>query len=276
MIKKLFSNKYFIILLIVTLFLIVTMIFSVNKSEEETSTSDNIIIKITLPVQKAVYGISSGIRNFFDHFDDIDALNKQNEKLLKRNAELNSQIEKYKNYKKENERLRNLLLLQDTYKDFETTAANVIGKDSSQWFLSLMIDKGTDDGLKMSDTVINHEGLIGHITDIGSNWARITTILDSDSNVAVIVERTEDLATINGDINLSSDSLCKMSYISKDSTITVGDIVKTSGLGGIYPKGINVGTIKDIHSDNQGVSQYADVKPSVNFDKIYEVLVITN
>ena len=70
--------------------------------------------------------------------------------------------------------------------------------------------------------------------------------------------------------------LCKMTYIPKDSALTVGDIIKTSGLGGVYPKGLNVGKIKEIHPENQGVSQYADVIPSVNFDRIYEVYVITN
>jgi len=229
-----------------------------------------------LPIQKAVYGVSSGIRNFFSHFDDIDELNAKNKELAETNAKLKSQVDRYKSYKNENERLRSMLILKDTYKDFNTVAANVIGKDSSQWFISLTIDKGTDDGLKMNNTVVTVDGLVGHITDIGSNWARVTTILDSNSTVAVIVERTEDLATVNGDTSVSTNSLCKMTYISKDSTITVGDVVKTSGFGGIYPKGINVGTIKEIHSESQGVSQYANVKPSVNFNKLYEVLIITN
>ena len=78
------------------------------------------------------------------------------------------------------------------------------------------------------------------------------------------------------DIDLSEKGQCKMTYISKDSKITVGDVAKTSGLGGVYPKGITVGKITEIYSENQGVSQYAEVTPAVNFDKIYEVYVITN
>lgn len=275
MIKKLFSNKYFIILLVVTLLLIVTMIFSVNKSYE-TKATDNIIIKITMPVQKFVYSVSSGVRNFFSHFGDISEIKQENKELNDKISKLESTVERYKAYQTENERLRNMLDLKDTYKDFELTAANVTGKDSSRWFLSLTLDKGTDDGLNMSDTVITNEGLVGHITDIGTNWARVTTILDSQSTVAVIVERTDDLATVDGDIDLAESGLCKMTYISKDSALTVGDVIKTSGLGGVYPKGLNVGKIKEIHPENQGVSQYAEVTPSVNFDRIYEVFVITN
>ncbi len=275
MIKKLFSNKYFVILLCVTVLLIVAMLFSVNKSYE-TKASDNVIVKVTMPVQKFVYGISSGIRGFFSHFGDIAEIRAENEKLNKRISMLESTVERYKTYKTENERLRSLLGIQNTYKDFELTAANVIAKDSSRWFLSVTLDKGTNDGLEMADAVITYDGLVGHITDIGTNWARVTTILDSQSTVAVIVDRTEDIATVDGDIDLSEKGLCKMTYISKDSKITVGDVAKTSGLGGVYPKGITVGKITEIYSENQGVSQYAEVTPAVNFDKIYEVYVITN
>ena len=275
MIRKLFNNKYFVILLIVTIILIIAMIFSINKSYE-TKASDNVIAKITMPVQKLFYNMSSGVRGFFTHFGDISDLKKTNDALNDKITKLKNEIEKNNIYKVENERLRTMLNLKDTYKDFELVATNVTGKDSSTWFLSLTVDKGTDDGLEMLDTVITSDGLVGHITDIGTNWARVTTILDSQSTVAVSVDRTEDLATVDGDIDLSADGLCKMTYISKDSTITVGDIAKTSGLGGVYPKGISVGKIVKIHPENKGVSQYAEIEPSVNFNRIYEVFVITN
>lgn len=275
MIKKLFSNKYFVILVCITVLLIITMLFSVNKSYQ-TKAVDNIIVKITMPVQKAVYGISSNIRGFFSHFGDISELKAENKKLNSRISVLESTVEQYKTYKTENERLRALLGLKNTYKDFELTAANVTGKDSSRWFLSITLDKGTKDGLEMADAVITYDGLVGHITDIGTDWARVTTILDSQSTVAVIVDRTEDIATVDGDLDLSEKGLCKMTYISKDSKITVGDVAKTSGLGGVYPKGLTVGKITEIYSDNRGVSQYAEIEPAVDFDKIYEVYVITN
>ena len=275
MIKKLFTNKYFVILFIVTILLIVGMIFSINRSYE-TTTSDNLIIKITMPVQRFFSGIAENVRDFFSYFGDTAELKKENEKLSAEVEQLKSKNERNDIYKKENERLRGMLDLKDTYKDFEMVAANVTGRDSSTWFLSLTIDKGTDDGLKMADTVITPYGLVGHITDIGNNWAMVTTILDSQSTVAVMVERTEDFATVDGDVDLAANSICKMTYIPKASTITVGDTIKTSGLGGVYPKGINVGKITKIHPENKGVSQYAEVEPYVDFNKLYEVFVITN
>lgn len=275
MIKKLFNNKYFVALLIVTIILVIGMIFSINRSYE-TTPSDNFIIKLTMPVQKFVSGIANNVRGFFSHFGDIAHLRQENEQLEIQLKKLEDQNSRNEVYKKENERLREMLGLKDTFKDFKLVASNVIGRDSSTWFVSLMIDKGTNDGLEMMDAVITPDGLVGHITDIGSNWARITTILDSQSTVAVMVERTEDLATIDGDVDLSANGICKMTYIPKDSTITVGDTAKTSGFGGVYPKGINVGKIIKIHPENKGVSQYAEIEPSVNFDRIYEVYVITN
>ena len=275
MIKKLFNNKYFVILLIVTIILIIGMIFTINKSYD-TTPSDNFIIKLTMPVQKFVSGIADNVRGFFSHFGDIAQLKQENEQLQIKLKQLEEQNNRNAIYKKENERLREMLGLKDTYKDFELAAANVTGRDSSTWFISLTIDKGTDNGLEMMDAVVTPDGLVGHISDIGSNWAMVTTILDSQSTVAVMVERTEDLATIDGDVDLSASGICKMTYIPKDSTITVGDIAKTSGFGGVYPKGINVGKIIKIHPENKGVSQYAEIEPAVNFDRIYEVYVITN
>ena len=275
MIKKLFNNKYFVILLVVTIFLVIGMIFSINKSYTTTS-SDNLIFKITMPVQKFVSGVADNIRGFFSHFGDIAQLKQENEQFRIKIKQMDEENKRNEVYKKENERLREMLGLKDTYKEFDLTAANVTGRDSSTWFVSLTIDKGTDNGLEMMDAVITPDGLVGHITDIGSNWAMVTTILDSQSTVAVMVERTEDLATIDGDVDLSANGICKMTYIPKDSTITVGDIAKTSGFGGVYPKGINVGKIAKIHPENKGVSQYAEIEPAVNFDRIYEVYVITN
>ncbi len=275
MIKRIFKNKYIVILITITILLIIAMMFSVNRSYETTA-SDNIIVKITMPVQKLVYNVSSGVRDFFSHFGDIAKIREENERLNQKISVLESRIDQYSEYKYENERLRKLLGIKDTYKDFKLEAANVIGKDSSKWFLSITIDKGTNDGLSMADSVITYDGLVGHITDIGKDWARVTTILDSQSTVAVVVQRSGDMATIDGDVELAEKGLCKMTYISKDSTITVGDVAKTSGLGGVYPKGINVGKITQIHSENQGVSQYAEVKPTVDFDRLYEVYVITN
>ena len=91
-----------------------------------------------------------------------------------------------------------------------------------------------------------------------------------------MVSRTDDLATVDGDIDLLESGLCKMTYIAKGSNLTVGDLVETSGLGGTYPKGISVGKIKEIHLETQGISQYAVIEPSVDFSRIYEVFVITN
>ncbi len=275
MIKKLFSNKYFVILFIVTLLLIIGMIFSINKSYE-TKKTDNFIIKITMPIQRFVSGASEGVRGFFSHFGDIAQLRQENESLKNKVTQLEEENKKNVIYKTENERLRNMLDIKDTFEDFELVAANVTGRDSSTWFLSITIDKGTKDGLEMADTVITPDGLVGHITDIGTSWAMVTTILDSQSTVAVMVERTEDLATVDGDVDLSSKGLCKMTYIPKDSSVTVGDIAKTSGFGGVYPKGLTVGKILKIHPENKGVSQYAEISPAVNFDRIYEVFVITN
>ena len=117
MIKKLFNNKYFVILLIVTLVLIIGMIFTLNKSYE-TKTSDNIIMRITMPFQKAVHAVSEKTREFFEHFGNIAELNRENQKLKTTVTQLEEKVQKNNMYKVENERLRAMLNIKDTYKDF--------------------------------------------------------------------------------------------------------------------------------------------------------------
>ena len=168
MIKKLFTNKYFIILLLVTFLLILSLIFS-NTIGRDVLPSDNLLVKITAPVQRLFTGIATNIGGFFNHFGDIAALREENEKLRQENSSLENTIRRYQNYEKENTRLKAMLDIQDTYTDFETVAANVIGKDPGTWFQSFIIDKGTKDGLVEFDTVITPDGLVGYISALGSD-----------------------------------------------------------------------------------------------------------
>lgn len=262
-----------IIILIIILIVLLCMIATKSTNSTKTSAPKNFVMSVLTPVQSGFTKISKGFGGFFGHFSDITVLKEENEKLSKQVDALTVEVRNLEDYKLENERLKNLLDLKENT-EYETVSALVVARDSSYWFSKFTINKGTDDGLEKHCAVITSKGLVGSITEIGSNWAVVTSIIDPDSSEGAVLERTQDTAIVEGTVDLSYEGLCRVSYISKDSQLLTGDIIVTSGLGGIYPKGLSIGKVRELEPDTKGMSQYAIVEPSVDFSKISEVLVI--
>lgn len=212
----------------------------------------------------------------FDYFGDIKALKAENEALLSKVAELENENRALESLKAENERLLSLLDLKTSMTQFEMVGCRVIAKDAGNWFHSFTIDKGSLSGIAENQVVITSRGVVGRIVEVGTNWAKVVSIIDNTSSVGCIVARTGDIAVIDGDLELQKDGYCKMSYLSKGTDITVGDLIETSGLGGIYPKGLLIGKVREIRPDTLSMSEYAVVEPAVDFEKISEVMVIKN
>jgi rod shape-determining protein MreC len=178
-------------------------------------------------------------------------------------------------YKEENDRLRELLELKNTQmSEYKTAAARIISYEPDNWNETIVIDKGSRNGIKEGSVVVTGGGVVGQVTETGTTWSRVSAIINLDNALGVRVIRTGDLAIVEGDSELSREGNCKMSFIAKDASVIVGDLLETSGLGGIYPPGMTVGTVTKINSDNTGTMQYAVVKPVVDFNNLYEVLVI--
>ena len=115
---------------------------------------------------------------------------------------------------------------------------------------------------------------MGYINEIGTSWARVVSIIDADSSAGAIVQRTGDRGLAEGDLELSMEGLCKMTYVSKQANLVPGDYVETSGIGVIFPPGLYIGRIREVETQTQGISQSAIVEPAVDFSKLSEVLVI--
>ena len=154
--------------------------------------------------------------------------------------------------------------------------AEVISMDSSIWFDVFTINKGEKDGIKNNMTVLTPQGLVGKVTQTFSTTAQVTSILDVNNAVSARLTKTGDLITTKGDMNLVDKRLLKLKYVTSDVNLAEGDVVETSGMGGIYPKGIFIGTISKVEQDNKTMKTYAVLEPGVDFNKISEVLVISN
>ena len=237
---------------------------------------EQIVGTITAPVQSLTSGLSGSITGFLDQFLRASEISQENEQLREENRKLIEQMVDYENYKHENESLKEQLGIQEENPQWETMTASVIGRDPSDQFYSFTIDKGTLDGVSYQDPVITADGLVGIVSEGGPVFAKVTTILDVRLNVACQDVRTQDVATISGDIEMAQQGKCKMSLIPRESGIAKGDIVQTAGTSGLYPQGIVVGRVSDVGFEPQGTMMYAVVEPANDIKSIKDVVIITS
>ena len=169
-------------------------------------------------------------------------------------------------------------MLELTQKDteFEYIAADVTATDMTNWSKTFTIDKGLVDGVEKNCAVVTVDGLVGHVSEVGRTWARVVSVIDSSSSVGATVTRLNANAVVNGNLALSSDSMCVMDYLIKDTNVEIGDYVVTSGKGGIYPRGLYIGKVTQLNDDVSGLSREAIIEPGVDFYDLNEVLIIKN
>lgn len=272
--KNFFKNKgaASLIALVIVLGAVIGFI---NASGVKVSFVENVVNVIVTPIQKLITSAGSGINNFFGYFSDVDAIKEENKKLKEQNAELKNKLKNAEVFEKENESLRSLLGLKKTQTEFETEAAEIVSRDPGNWFSTITIDKGTANGIAADQAVItDNNALVGRVYEVGSNWAKIVTITDPECSAGALIERSGEYGVIEGDAVLEQEGKFKLSYISKNTNLIVGDTLVTSGLGGIFPAGLAIGKVQSMKTDVQGISQYAVVEPACDLKKIKNVLII--
>ncbi len=270
------KNKYKIMLIAATVILIVSLIVGSAVSRKKAGGASDALGIVFSPVQGFFSGMGNSISGFFNYLSNMNNYEKENETLAQRVAVLEDELRKTDNLKEENQRLRKMLELKENEKDYETVAADVISYEMDNFSKSYTVNKGLKDGITQNCAVITSYGLVGYVSQVGRNWAKISPIVDSKVSVSATVLRVSNTAIVQGDISLMKDGLCKMTYVSKESGIEVGDHIETSGAGGIIPAGIYIGKVTQIKDDVTGVSKEAIIKPGVDFLNLNEVLIIKN
>ncbi len=230
---------------------------------------------VTAPTESLFSKIFSPITSLSDKFADKDKLRKENEELKARVDELLKENRGAEEYIEENKRLKDLLGIKDEMINKEVVAANVISYDWDNFSETVTINRGSKDGIEKEDAVVSSLGIIGRVTEVGSDWARVTTLLSPKHSLGVKITRTGDLAVAEGDIKLAKDKKLRLGYISGAAELIEGDIIETSGIGGVYPPAVTVGKVSEIKKDNSGTVSYAVVEPAADFTRLFEVLVIT-
>lgn len=227
------------------------------------------------PVLTLISSSANKIKNIQLYFVSLESYKKQNEELARENAQLKKTALSSAEYKEENERLSKLLDMQNEYRRrYNTINAKVVSYEPNNWYDTIVINKGSWNGIKIGDAVIAPGGVVGRITEVGGAYSIISTILSSYTSVAVRDVGCGILSIVEGDTTLAKQKMCRMSFIEDTDEIKLGDVLETTGSGGIFPEGINVGIVKEIKAENS--LPYAVVQPGVDLSELYEVSVIVS
>lgn len=267
-----FKSARFKILLGVLIMLLFFMLRAAYNNEMAPMLSQ-IAGAVITPLQKASSTISTTVGNYFQRYAQADQIAQENEQLQEQVNQLREQLVELENYRQENATLKEFLDIKEENPDFELEPAAVVARDPNHRFYSFTIDKGALAGVALRDPVISPEGLVGVISEVGYNWAKVTTILDVEVNVGAYDIRTRDIGLITGDISLAAQGRCKLTYLPRESSATAGDLVVTNG-GGLFPKDLVVGEIVNVAFDKGEISLFAEVQPAADIQTLTDVMVI--
>lgn len=266
------NKKSGVLGIIITIIILIIIVMVSNTNKEEASFIEKAFNSFVMPIQNGLVHIKNKVSGNSSFFSNLDSLKSENESLKQTNSELEQKVRELEIIKAENETLKEYANLKDKYTEFTTIPGYVINKDISNYSDNIVINIGSNDGVAKDMTVISDKGLVGHIISVTNNTAKVQTIIDSSSTVSSIISSSKDPIVVKG--TLESDKELRATYISTDVNLVQGDNVETSGIGGIYPKGILVGTIKQVINTKNLVDRYALVETAVNFNKLETVLVI--
>jgi len=256
----------------ITIVILIILVIITNMENSKLYNVENVISKIISPIQNGITYLQNKISGNSVFFADMDQLKQENQNLKEKNSRLEQQLRELEILKAENETLKQYVDLTDKYESYKTIPAYVINEDITNYSKTIVINVGKDDGIKENMTVIADEGLVGYVISVTSNTAKVQTIVDSASSTSAISSSTRDTMVCKGTID--GTSTLKATYISTESSIIEGDSVETSGMGGIYPKGIYIGKVTSVKEGKNKIDETVEVQTAVDFEKLETVLVV--
>lgn len=231
---------------------------------------------VTTPVQRLVSGVSGAFGKGFGYFTEFDDLKAENEELKKQLREMEQTVRDAELALEENAQLRAAAGQPERTRDLTTVTAEVIARNPGDWAMTLSLDKGSSHGVEVGDLVITVDGMVGYVSEVYSNTCEITTVVDVEMQCGALITRTRETAIAEGNYDLMADGNLRLSYLTEDASVVIGDTVETSGRGGLFPKGIMIGTVESVLPEENGISYYAILKPFVNVDTVSSVMIVTD
>ena len=259
---------------IIALIVLFTCISLTNSTPRKTLLLEGFISDVVSLPQRLYATAKAYVTSDDTYFSDMETLKKENEELKKKIEELEKMAIDYEQVTAENDVMRSHLKLADRYKDYNLIVADIISDSATNWEATYIINKGEKDGIKPGMTVITNEGLVGYIETVTRKTSKIISILDAGNSVSSRVSRTRDEIVCKGSVSSTEEQELKIMNIPMGTVLIEGDKIETSGIGGIYPKGLAVGKIVEIVNKKNPIENEAIVKTNVDFNKLETVGVI--
>jgi rod shape-determining protein MreC len=238
------------------------------REKDDTNFLERVVLTMTGPVQSAFTGAINGAADLWDHYLFLVDTAEKNENLVTENRKLKELLIQNDEVRLENERLRLLLDFKES-QEIETLPARVVAEDASSWFRTIMIDKGGDHGVSEGLPVVVAEGVVGRVVSSSSRFAKVLLVTDASSAIASLLQDNRARGVCRGEgEQLSFD------FVLRQEEVNIGDRVVTSGMGGVFPKGLVVGNVKSVDRQEFGLFQAITVSPAVDFSHLEEVLVL--
>lgn len=239
------------------------------KATGDTSLATRTVLNIYEPPLLAFSFLLREARSCWDTYISLLRVKEENRELRQSLALLAEQHVHMQELALENARLRNLLLLKEQ-SPAHLVSAEIIGRDAVGWFKTLLINKGRSDGIQKNQAVTTHQGIVGRCIEVADSTSKVLLITDINSSVDALVQRTRSRGVLQG----KGSSQCELTFISSADDVAVGDLVVTTGLCGVFPKGLSVGTVIRVEKTTLGLFHYVEVEPSINLNKLEEVSII--
>jgi rod shape-determining protein MreC len=225
-------------------------------------------VEAVLAPPAAVLARVSGVfADAWGFISEIGTLRMENQRLTAEVARLREENARLRPDARENARLRALLEFKQQL-PYRSLAARIVGRDPSQWFSTVLVDRGASEGVARDDPVITSDGVVGHVVETQGSWARVLLVADPRSAVSVVLDRSREVGVVLGE----GQTLLKVTYLSRDADVRPGDLVLTSGLGPIYPRGLPVGSVVSVSRTT--MFQEAVVRPTSDLGHLEDVLIV--
>ena len=274
MLNFLKSRKFKTFLLVICALLMGSVIAVATASSSSPITS--LFGTLFSPIQKVSDFISDKVNWFEDSFASAGNYKKEIERLEKKVAEYENQLVEYNDIKQKLSSYETMLGVKEENPDFKLERAKIIGTDSADMFTSLIIDKGSNSGVQANDPVIYGNYVVGTVKKVHPSYSIVESILNPEVNISALESKTRETAYITTTIEFSQKGNCILSGLERTTSVTPGGIILTSGIGGLYPKGLIIGTVSEVCESNYDLSNYAVIEPGVNIKDIEDVFIITD
>ena len=273
--KDFFDTWKFKILVIVAVFLVGIMAYA-GANGRLTAAPQELLSVVLTPLQKVTSALSGGAASVWEKYTSIDDVMDRNEQLEAENAELRQQMVDYDRIKAENDAYKALAHIQDTNSEATYVSAFVIGRDPLDEFGGFTLDQGSTDGVAVNDAIISDRGyLLGVVVEVDATSCKVMTILHPSFNAAGVISRTRENGIITGSADYAADGQCVLTNLDRATEARKGDQVITTGLGGVFPANLLVGTVQEVVPEQSGKSSSAVILPGADPRTVKHVFIVT-